>query len=219
VVKSESGENSYFGKNITNSPIEKIVKNGISHVPEGRQIFGDLSVYDNLKIGAFTALKKEMNWNDLDVNVQHMVKRRLKQLNVGDNPLIELDKQEVFEQNLSFVYRLFPVLEERKTQVATTLSGGEMQMLAIARALMGSPRLLILDEPSLGLAPLIIKSIFETITMLKEQGISILIVEQNALQTLKIADYAYVLQIGHVVKEGKASDLIKDHGLIEAYLG
>ncbi|WP_376739685.1 ABC transporter ATP-binding protein [Hujiaoplasma nucleasis] len=219
LVKSEQGKVIYLDNNITKAPVEKIVKNGILHVPEGRQIFEDLSVFENLKIGAFSTEKKEMKFQNLDSDVQKLVIQRLKQLSIKDNPTVILNKQEAFMQNLSFVYRLFPVLKERKSQIATTLSGGEMQMLAIGRALMGSPKLLILDEPSLGLAPLIIKSIFETITMLKEQGLSILIVEQNALQTLKIADYAYVLQIGKVVKEGKAKDLIKDHSLIEAYLG
>lgn len=120
---------------------------------------------------------------------------------------------------LERVYGYFPVLQERRKQQASTLSGGEQQMLAIGRALMGDPELLLLDEPSLGLAPLIVKSIFEIIQKIKEEGKSILIVEQNAYQTLKIADYAYVLELGKVKMEGKASELITNEELVNAYLG
>lgn len=122
-------------------------------------------------------------------------------------------------QNFERVYALFPRLKERAKQQANTLSGGEQQMLAIGRALMGSPKLLILDEPSLGLAPLLIKDIFQTLKRIKEEGTTILIVEQNALATLKIADYAYVLELGKISMHGKAEDLIKDERLIAAYLG
>ena len=123
------------------------------------------------------------------------------------------------EANLRRVFGYFPVLEERKDQVSQTLSGGEQQMLAIGRALMASPRLLILDEPSLGLAPLIVRNIFRIVEEFRNEGTTVLIVEQNALQTLKIADYAYVLQVGNVVKEGPASELQNDPELVEAYLG
>ena len=122
-------------------------------------------------------------------------------------------------QNLERVYTLFPRLKERAKQQSSTLSGGEQQMLAIGRALMGSPKLLILDEPSLGLAPLLIKDIFNTLVKIKEEGTTVLIVEQNALATLKIADYAYVLELGKINMQGKASDLINDERLIAAYLG
>ena len=128
------------------------------------------------------------------------------------------DKAEL-ERNFERVYTLFPRLKERAKQQSSTLSGGEQQMLAIGRALMGSPKLLILDEPSLGLAPLLIKDIFKTLTKIKEEGTTILIVEQNALATLKIADYAYVLELGKISMHGKADELLKDERLIAAYLG
>ena len=128
------------------------------------------------------------------------------------------DKAEL-ARNFERVYTLFPRLKERAKQQSSTLSGGEQQMLAIGRALMGSPKLLILDEPSLGLAPLLIKDIFKTLTKIKEEGTTILIVEQNALATLKIADYAYVLELGKISMHGKADELLKDERLIAAYLG
>ena len=130
-----------------------------------------------------------------------------------------IKSKEELQKNFERVYTLFPRLKERAKQQSSTLSGGEQQMLAIGRALMGSPKLLILDEPSLGLAPLLIKDIFDTLLKIKEEGTTILIVEQNALSTLKIADYAYVLELGKISMHGKASDLIKDERLISAYLG
>ena len=128
------------------------------------------------------------------------------------------DKKKVAE-NLEYVFEKFPILKERRKQVAGTLSGGEQQMLAIGRGLMASPKLLILDEPSLGLAPLIVKDIFNIVKSLNDAGTTILIVEQNATQTLKIADYAYVLEVGTISNEGKASDLLSDPKIVEAYLG
>ena len=127
--------------------------------------------------------------------------------------------KEELERNFQRVYTLFPRLKERAKQQSSTLSGGEQQMLAIGRALMGSPKLLILDEPSLGLAPLLIKDIFNTLVKIKEEGTTILIVEQNALSTLKIADYAYVLELGKISMHGTADELIKDERLVAAYLG
>lgn len=184
VVPVKSGSIIYKGQDITNLAPEKITKLGIVQSPEGRQIFQDLKVVENLKIGAYT-------------------------LN---------DKEEI-EANFKKVYKLFPILEERADQMAHTLSGGEQQMLAIGRALMASPELLILDEPSLGLAPLIVKHILATIRQIADSGVTVLIVEQNAAQTLKISDYAYVLEVGKVKVSGPASDLMNDHSIIEAYLG
>ena len=143
-------------------------------------------------------------------------------LNVEDNlkaGAYSLKSKKQVKENLERVYRLFPILQERRKQQANTLSGGEQQMLAIGRALMASPKLLLLDEPSLGLAPLIIKDIFNTLKEIQKEGTTILIVEQNALATLKIADYAYVLELGAISLEGPATELIKDKRLIDAYLG
>ena len=172
------------GEVVSNLMPSKITQKGIVQSPEGRQIFPELTVEENLKIGAFTIKsKKEVN------------------------------------DNYEKVYNYFPVLKERKKQIAGTLSGGEQQMLAIGRALMASPKILLLDEPSLGLAPLIVKDIFRIVKEINQEGTTVLIVEQNALQTLKIADYAYVLEVGEVSMEGPASLLIKDKKLIDAYLG
>ncbi len=174
----------FNGKDIANRSAEDIANLGIIQSPEGRQLFTDLTVEENLRIGAFTVHKKA----------------------------------DVME-NMDRVYGYFPVLKERYKQIAGTLSGGEQQMLAIARALMGNPQVLVMDEPSLGLAPIIVSQIFAIIREIKESGKTILIVEQNALQTLKIADYGYVYELGKVIKEGHASVLIQDKELVEAYLG
>lgn len=178
------GDILFHGKSIKGLSTEAIASKKIIQSPEGRQVFVDLTVEENLRIGAFTVK----------------------------------DKKEV-KHNFERVYRYFPVLKERHKQVAGTLSGGEQQMLAIGRALMASPEILLLDEPSLGLAPLIIKNIFEIIKEFKKEGTTVLIVEQNALQTLKIADYAYVLEIGKLSMEGASKDLIHDPKLVDAYLG
>ena len=162
----------------------KVAKVGVTQSPEGRLLFPELTVEDNLRVGGYTVKSKA-----------------------------ELDK------NFERVYNLFPILKERKKQMANTLSGGEQQMVAIGRALMSSPKILLLDEPSLGLAPLIIEEIFEAFKKINEEGTTILIVEQNALQTLKIADYAYVLELGKISMQGPADELIKDSRLVEAYLG
>jgi len=174
----------FYGKDITNISAEKIVSCGIIHAPEGRQIFSDLTVEENLMIGAF----------------------------------VVKDKAAVKKRRTS-VLDLFPVLSARLSQIAGTLSGGEQQMLAIGRALMSAPKVLLLDEPSLGLAPLIVKDIFEIVKALNAAGTTILLVEQNAKQSLKIAHYAYVLEVGSVSMEGEADVLLKDERIIEAYLG
>ena len=184
IVSAENGSIEFYGKNIVNMAPEKITALGIVQSPEGRQIFPDITVEENLRVGAFTVKNKK-----------------------------EIAK------NFERVYKYFPILQERKKQLAGTLSGGEQQMLAIARALMGSPKVLLLDEPSLGLAPLIVKTIFEIVKEINSEGTTVLIIEQNALQTLKIADYAYVLEVGEVSMEGKANELIQDKKLLEAYLG
>ena len=184
MVPVESGIITLFDKEITNLSPEKITQMGMVQSPEGRQIFSDITVEENLRIGAFTVKGKK-----------------------------------IIAENFKKVYQYFPILEERKNQFAGTLSGGEQQMLAIGRALMASPKVLLLDEPSLGLAPLIVADIFRIIKEINEEGTTVLIIEQNALQTLKIADYAYVLEVGEVKMEGVADDLIQDKRLIEAYLG
>ena len=184
VINPSDGSIKYLDKEISKLPPEKITRLGIVQSPEGRQVFQDLTVLENLKIGAY----------------------------------ILKDKKEI-EANYKKVYELFPILEQRRDQVAQTLSGGEQQMLAIGRALMASPKLLVLDEPSLGLAPLIVKDILNAVRVIADSGVTVLIVEQNAAQTMKIADYAYVLEVGKISMEGKASELANDSSLIEAYLG
>jgi len=189
IVEADNGSITFKDTDITHTAPEKITKMGIVQSPEGRQIFSDLTVYENLIIGAFTVKSGEKK------------------------------RDTIIKENLELVYETFPVLKERKNQVAASLSGGEQQMLAIGRALMNTPKLLILDEPSLGLAPMIVKNIFTIIKTLNKAGTTVLIVEQNALQTLKIADYAYVLQVGKIIKEGDAHKMMNDPELIEAYLG
>ncbi|MGM9973193.1 MAG: ABC transporter ATP-binding protein [Clostridiaceae bacterium] len=184
LIEASKGSISFYGRDITSLEPEKIAKLGIAQSPEGRQVFRELTVLENLKIGSYT---------------------------VKDSKIIEKNYQRVF--------KYFPVLKERGEQIASTLSGGEQQMLAIARALMSNPKILLLDEPSLGLAPLIVRDIMNIVKEIKEEGITVVIVEQNAAQTLKIADYAYVLELGTISAHGKASEMSNNPKLMEAYLG
>ena len=183
LVPVSGGEILSYGKPIHTIPAEKLVSRGIVQSPEGRQIFAELTVEDNLIAGGFTVSTAER------------------------------------KANLAMVYDRFPILGKRAKQVAGTLSGGEQQMLAIGRALMANPKILLLDEPSLGLAPLIVRDIFNIIEQLNKQGVTVVLVEQNAKQSLKIAHYAYVLEVGSVSMEGPAEELLKDDRVIEAYLG
>ncbi|AOT68488.1 ABC transporter ATP-binding protein [Geosporobacter ferrireducens] len=183
VIRPKEGSIKYRGKDLPAMPY-KIVEAGISQVPEGRLIFANLTVKDNLIIGAY--LRKD---------------------------------KEGIAQDLKNVYQLFPRLEERMNQMAGTLSGGEQQMLAMGRGLMSNPDLILLDEPSLGLAPLLVKTIFEIIEDIKKMNKTILLVEQNAYKALSIADKAYVLEQGKIIKEGNAKELTKDPSIQEAYLG
>ena len=169
---------------ISRMPEHKIVKQGISHVPEGRRMFSNLTVLENLKMGAYT----------------------------------RKDKQEI-NNSLEMVYERFPRLKERTRQLAGTLSGGEQQMLAMGRALMANPRILLLDEPSMGLSPLLVSEIFDIIQEINKQGVTILLVEQNAKKALSIANRAYVLETGRIVKENDAQALLHDEAIKKAYLG
>lgn len=184
LVKKESGKVEYNGEDLSNLQTQEIVKKGIALSPEGRRVFSNLTVEENLILGAYT--------------------RR--------------DKEEI-KKNMKKGYELFPRLKERSWQKAGTLSGGEQQMLAVARAMMVSPKILMLDEPSLGLAPLLVKDIFEIIKEIHNQGNTILLVEQNAKKALEIADYAYVLETGTLVLEGEGKSLLLDDKVRAAYLG
>lgn len=176
----------FQGHELGDIEVEQMVALGINLVPESRALFGDMSVEDNLLLGAF--MRHRMGHRD-------------------------------HEQTMAEVFRIFPRLKERRAQHAGTLSGGERQMLAVARALMAKPKLLMLDEPSLGLAPLIVREIFRVIADLKRTGVSILLIEQNARAALQVADYAYVLETGEIALEGPSDKLIDDPKVIESYLG
>ena len=184
LIKPRSGNILFDGTYITGTPAHKIVASGLVQVPEGRHVFANMSVMENLDMGAY--LRK-------------------------DKDGIEKDKKKVFE--------LFPRLFERKNQLSGTLSGGEQQMLAMGRALMERPRVLLLDEPSMGLAPLLVKEIFSIIKTINEEGTTVLLVEQNANMALSIADYAYVLETGRITLSGPAADLSASEAVRKAYLG
>ncbi len=185
LVTPAEGDIKYMGESIVKSSTQEIVKKGITLVPEGRRVFADLTVEENLKIGAYTR---------------------------SDTSAIKKD--------IDYINELFPRLKERKNQLAGTLSGGEQQMLAVGRALMSKPKLLMMDEPSLGLAPLIVKDIFSIIKEVNEKaGMTILLIEQNANAALKIADYGYVMETGTIGLEGKGEDLLSNERVRELYLG
>ena len=184
LVKAQSGSITYGGMELLGLPSNKILEAGIAQVPEGRRVFPNLTVLENLKVGAYLR-------NDKDG----------------------------IEKDIKWVYELFPRLEERHWQLAGTLSGGEQQMLAVGRGLMSRPKMMMLDEPSLGLAPLVVQDIFTIIQEINRQGMTILLVEQNANMALKIADYAYVLETGVITKSGTGLELLNDESIKEAYLG
>lgn len=204
IVKPKSGKILFEDENITGVPPYKLANMGIIQSPEGRMILKGLSVEENLLVGAYS-LKKEI------------IREESPEGEVLSTKIISASEKR--KAALEEVYGYFPVLKERRKQQASTLSGGEQQMLAIGRALMSKPKLLLLDEPSLGLAPLIVKEIFAIINEIKKRGNTILLVEQNAYQTLKIADYVYVLELGKVKTQGTAEELMKDDQIASAYLG
>lgn len=184
LLSASNGSITFEGKDITKVPAHKIVSMGMAHVPEGRRVFANLSVIQNLRMGAYT----------------------------------RKDKEEI-ENNLSMVFERFPRLKERQSQMAGTLSGGEQQMLAMGRALMSNPKIILMDEPSMGLSPIFVNEIFDIIRSVKADGTTVLLVEQNAKKALTIADRAYVLETGNIALTGKASDLLNNDDIKKAYLG
>ncbi len=184
LLSPKRGSVLFEGQDITKIPAHKIVSLGMAHVPEGRRVFAELSVYENLKMGAYT----------------------------------RKDKAEI-EETLQTVYKRFPRLKERKNQLAGTLSGGEQQMLAMGRALMSRPKIIVMDEPSMGLSPILVNEIFDIIKEVSAGGTTVLLVEQNAKKALSIADRAYVLETGKIVLEGDAKELMNDASIKKAYLG
>ncbi len=187
VVPAAGGEVNWRGQSIARLSPEHIVRLGISHVPERRQVFGSMTVHENLTLGAYTRMRK--------------------------------DGKKAIQRDMDYVFKLFPVLRERIGQLAGTLSGGEQQMLAVGRGLMARPQLMLLDEPSLGLAPLLVQEIFRIIVELRRGGTTVLLVEQNARAALRVADRGYVLENGHVVMQGTAAELAENEELQRAYLG
>jgi branched-chain amino acid transport system ATP-binding protein len=187
LLRPDSGTLTLEGQSLVGLSPEKVVALGVTQAPEGRQIFGPLSVQDNLLLGAYTRLRA--------------------------------GKKDEVQQDLEHMYELFPVLQERHTQRGGSLSGGQQQMLAIARALMARPRLLLLDEPCLGLAPLVARQIMQTVAALRDQGVTVLLVEQNAQAALAIADRGYVMETGKIVIQGTAAELLQNREVRRAYLG
>ncbi|MCR4430877.1 MAG: ABC transporter ATP-binding protein [Tepidanaerobacteraceae bacterium] len=180
----KTGTVSFMGEDISRLPTREIVKRGISMVPEGRRVFADLTIFENLMLGAY--IRKD---------------------------------EEGVKKDIEWVYSLFPRLKEREKQLAGTLSGGEQQMLAVGRALMSRPKLLMMDEPSLGLAPILVGEVFRIIRKIHEEGVTILLIEQNARMALKIADYAYVLETGAITLTGSGQELLRNERVTRAYLG
>ncbi len=185
LLKPKSGSIEFLDNNLLKTQAHKILQLGVAQVPEGRRVFSNLTVFENLQMGAYTIKDSAQN--------------------------IKMDRRKVYER--------FPRLRERSRQLAGTLSGGEQQMLAMGRALMSRPKILILDEPSMGLAPLLVKEIFEIIKAVNKTGVTVLLVEQNAKMALSISDRAYVLETGKIVKEGNAQELLEDDAIKKAYLG
>lgn len=184
LLSPKKGSVIFEGQDITKIPAHKIVSLGMAHVPEGRRVFAQMTVYQNLKMGAYTRSSKEE-----------------------------------IEASLETVYKRFPRLEERKNQIAGTLSGGEQQMLAMGRALMSKPKIILMDEPSMGLSPILVNEIFDIIQSVSAAGTTVLLVEQNAKKALSIADRAYVLETGKIVTSGDAKELMNDDAIKKAYLG
>ena len=184
LVPPKDGRIYFEGRDITDLNTQKIVETGIAMVPEGRRVFANLTVLENLRIGAY--LRKD---------------------------------KEVIEEDIQYVYKLFPRLQERSWQLAGTLSGGEQQMLAVGRAVMTRPKVIMMDEPSLGLAPLVVKDIFRIIQTLKETGMTVLLIEQNANAALHACDYAYVMETGRITMSGTGEELLASEAIQEAYLG
>ena len=184
LAKPKEGSITYYGKNLLTEKRHNIVKNGITLVPEGRRVFADMTVLENLKLGAFT--RKDLQG---------------------------------IKEDIEWVYTLFPRLKEREWQLSGTLSGGEQQMLAVGRALMSRPKLLMMDEPSLGLAPLIVKDIFNIVREIHRQGMTILLIEQNANAALHIADVGYVIETGRIILKGTGKELLANEEVKKAYLG
>ena len=184
LLDAKAGNVIFSGTDITKVPAHKIVSMGMAHVPEGRRVFANLTVMQNLKMGAYT----------------------------------RSDKEEI-ANNLEMVFTRFPRLKERQNQMSGTLSGGEQQMLAMGRALMSNPKIILMDEPSMGLSPIFVNEIFDIIKKVKSDGTTVLLVEQNAKKALSIADRAYVLETGNIVMSGKASDLLNNDDIKKAYLG
>ena len=184
LIPKESGTVLLNGRDVSALPAHKMIGQGMAQVPEGRRIFQELTVYENLVLGSY--IKKD---------------------------------RAAFERKLEEMYSYFPILKERASQIAGTLSGGEQQMLAMSRALMSDPKLILLDEPSMGLSPLYVNNVFDIIRKINAAGVTVLLVEQNAKKALSISDRAYVLEIGNIVKTGTGADLLGDEGIRRAYLG